>query len=74
MTPLRILAILVGAAFLLLLFVGFDNMLGLLRSRVAIFLALSPLIAIFLWSVYRAIRSRKSPRRYIDIESHSDKP
>ena len=69
MKLLRILGILVVVAFVLLLVVGFDNVLGLLRSRVAIFLALAPLIAIFIWSVYKAIQlSRKAPRKYIDID------
>jgi hypothetical protein len=66
MKLLRILGLLVGAAFLLLLIVGFDNMLALLRSRVAIFLALVPLIGLFFWSIYKAVQSRK-PRDYIDI-------
>jgi purine-cytosine permease-like protein len=67
MRLLRILALLVGAAFVLLLIVGFDNMLALLRSRVAIFLALVPLIALFFWSIYKAVQSRKTPRGYIEM-------
>jgi hypothetical protein len=64
---LRILALLVAAAFLLLLIVGFDNMLSLLRSRVAIFLALVPLLGLFFWSIYKAFQSRKPPRNYIEM-------
>lgn len=65
---LRLLAILVGIAFLLLLLVGFDNVLALLRSRVALFLALVPLIALFFWSVFKALPSRKKrDDDYIDI-------
>jgi hypothetical protein len=67
MKVLRILTVLIGAAFVLLLIVGFDNMLALLRSRVAIFLALVPLIGLFCWSIYKAVQSRKTPREYIDI-------
>jgi hypothetical protein len=58
----RILAGLVAVAFLLLLVVGFDNMLSLLRSRVALFLALIPFVALFFWSVYKAIPRRKNRR------------
>jgi hypothetical protein len=67
--PLRILGVLVFIAFGLLLIFGFDNVLGLLRSRVAIFLAFLPLIALFAWSLYKVIRGRKNPRRYIDISA-----
>ncbi len=56
MRVLRLLAVLVALAFLLLLVVGFDNLLALLRSRVALFLALAPLVGLFLWSVYRLCR------------------
>jgi len=56
MRILRVLAVLVGIAFLVLLIVGFDNMLALLRSRVALFLALGPLVGLFLWSVYRVFK------------------
>lgn len=64
---LRILGVLVVAAFLLLLIVGFDNMLALLRSRVAIFLALIPLVGLFLWSIYKALPRRKDRPDFIDI-------
>ena len=54
--------------FVLLLIVGFDNMLALLRSRVALFLVLAPLVGLFLWSVYKLLKPRKSSDRpYIDI-------
>jgi hypothetical protein len=67
MKLLRVLGALVVAAFLLLLVVGFDNMLGLLRSRVAIFLALIPLIGLFFWSIYKALPRRKDRDDFIDI-------
>jgi energy-coupling factor transporter transmembrane protein EcfT len=67
MKPLRILGVVVAIAFVLLLVVGFDNALALLRSRVAIFLALAPLLVLFFWSLYKAFRPRKNPRGYIDI-------
>jgi len=56
MTPLRILAILVTVGFALLLIVGFDNVFALLRSRIAIGLAILPLFALFVWCLYRAFR------------------
>ncbi len=59
MKALRILAVVVLAAFILLLFVGFDNVLAELRSRVTIFLVLIPLVGLFLWSVYKLIPRRK---------------
>jgi hypothetical protein len=67
MKILRVLALLVGIGFLVLLIVGFDNMLALLRSRVAIFLALGPLVLLFLWSVYRMFKPRKSEGPIIEL-------
>ncbi len=54
MKALRILALAVGIAFLLLLLVGFDNVLALLRSRVALALAIAPIFALFVWFLYKA--------------------
>jgi hypothetical protein len=51
---LRLLAILVGVAFVLLLIVGFDNVLALFRSRVALALAILPIFLLFLWCLYKA--------------------
>jgi len=67
MKALRILAALVLAAFILLLIVGFDNVLAALRSRVTIFLVLLPLIGLFLWSVYKMLPRRKDRDDVIDI-------
>jgi apolipoprotein N-acyltransferase len=52
----RILALLIGVAFLLLLVVGFDNVLAAFRSRVTLALVLGPLILLFLWCVYKAFQ------------------
>jgi uncharacterized membrane protein len=68
MKVLRVLAVVVTLGFIVLLLVGFDNILALLRSRVALFLVLSPLVGLFLWSVYMAFKPRKRPPRYIDID------
>ncbi len=56
MKPLRILALLVTVGFVLLLIVGFDNVFALLRSRVAIGLAIAPLFVLFVWCLYKAFR------------------
>jgi hypothetical protein len=64
---LRILTVVVGVAFVLLLIVGFDNMLALLRSRVALFLVLGPVVGLFIWSVYMAFRPKKDSGRVVDI-------
>ena len=55
---LRLLTFAVAGAFLLLLLVGFDNALALLRSRVALFLAIAPLFVLFVWLVYKAFQPR----------------
>ena len=68
MKVLRVLAVAVAVGFLLLLLVGFDNVLALFRSRVALFLVLAPLVGLFLWSVYMAFKPRKRPPDYIDID------
>jgi hypothetical protein len=68
MKVLPILAVLVGFGFLLLLLVGFDNVLALVRSRVALFLLLAPLVGLFLWSVAMALKPRRrQPRGYVDV-------
>ncbi len=54
MKLLRILGIIVGLAFLLLLIVGFDNVFALLRSRVALALAIAPIFGLFVWCLYKA--------------------
>ncbi len=68
MKVLRVLAAVVTLGFVLLILVGFDNMLALVRSRVALFLVLAPLVGLFLWSVYMAFKPRKRPPDYIDID------
>jgi hypothetical protein len=68
MKVLRVLAVVVTLGFIVLVLVGFDNMLALARSRVALFLVLAPLVGLFLWSVYSLVRTRKrNPRGYVDI-------
>jgi hypothetical protein len=59
--PLSILVLLVLAAFLLLLVVGFENVLELFRSRVTLFLLLGPLVALFFWCAYKAFWPKKEP-------------
>jgi len=59
MKPLRILAFLVAAAFALLLIVGFDNVLAVFRSRVALFFAIAPIFLLFVWCIYKAFLSHK---------------
>lgn len=68
MKVLRVLALAVTLGFVVLLLVGFDNVLALLRSRAALFIVLSPLVGLFLWSVYMAFKPRKRPPEYIDID------
>jgi hypothetical protein len=68
MKVLRVLALIIGCAFLFLLLVGFDNLLDLLRSRVMLALTIGPLVALFIWSVYRIFRPRKhSSGEIIDV-------
>ncbi len=59
MKILRILAYAVAAAFVLLLIVGFDNVLALFRSRVALFLLIFPIFGLFVWCVYKAFQPRQ---------------
>jgi hypothetical protein len=67
MKLLRILAFVVAAAFALLLIVGFDNILALLRSRVALFLVIFPVFALFVWCIYKAFQPQKQ------LPDHSDR-
>jgi len=53
---LRILAMVVAAAFVLLLLVGFDNVLALFRSRIALFLVIAPVFVLFVYCVYKAFQ------------------
>ena len=57
MKALRVLAIMVIIAFLLLLAVGFDNVLAVLRYRMALLLAMGPLVLLFLWCAWKALPS-----------------
>ncbi len=63
------LAILVIAAFVLLLIVGYENAFALLRYRFALFLLIFPLIALFLWSVYKTFERPSDPK-----DRSNDKP
>jgi hypothetical protein len=56
MKLLRILALVVAVAFVLLLIVGFDNVLALFRSRVTLALVIGPIFILFLWCIYKAFR------------------
>lgn len=58
MKLLRLLVIAVAVAFAVLLLVGFDNVLGLLRSRVALFLVIAPIFLLFVWCVYKVFEPR----------------
>ena len=69
MKLLRILAIVVGVAFVLLLIVGFDNILALFRSRVALALAIGPIFLLFLWCLYKAFQ----PHNRLENRSYRDK-
>jgi hypothetical protein len=55
---LAALAVVIVAAFVVLLLVGFENVLALLRYRVTLFLLLGPLLALFLWCVWKAFGPR----------------
>ena len=46
------------AAFVTLLLVGFENVLALFRYRVTLFLVLGPVVLIFVWCVWKALRPR----------------
>jgi hypothetical protein len=67
---LRILFIAVAVAFGLLLAVGFDNVLAVFRSRVAILLAIGPIFLLFVWCLYKAFQ----PPRLPDRPNRDEKP
>lgn len=69
MKLLRILALTVAVAFVLLLIVGFDNALALFRSRVALFLVIAPIFLLFVWCVYKAFQ----PQNRLPDHSYRDK-
>jgi len=71
MKLLRILAIMVAAAFVLLLIVGFDNVFALIRSRVALALVIGPVFILFVWCLYKAFQpaNRLQDRSYRDKKS-----
>ncbi len=52
----RILGLLIAAGFILLLVVGFDNVLAVFRSRVALALLLGPIVLLFFWCIYKAFQ------------------
>jgi hypothetical protein len=56
MKLLRILGVIVAVAFVLLLIVGFDNVLALFRSRVALALVIGPVFLLFVWCLYKAFQ------------------
>jgi len=58
MRLLRILALAVAVAFVLLLIVGFDNLLAIFRSRVTLVLVIGPVFLLFLWCIYKAFQPR----------------
>lgn len=53
---LRILGLVISVAFVLLLIVGFDNVLAIFRSRVTLALILGPVFLLFVWCVYKAFQ------------------
>ncbi len=56
MKILRILAFVVAVAFVLLLIVGFDNVLAVFRSRVTLALVIGPIFLLFVWCLYKAFQ------------------
>ena len=56
MKLLRLLALAVAIAFVLLLIVGFDNVFALIRSRVTLFLIIAPVFLLFVWCIYKAFQ------------------
>jgi hypothetical protein len=56
MRILRFLALAVTVAFVLLLIVGFDNVLAMFRSRVALALVIAPIFLLFVWCVFKAFQ------------------
>ena len=62
MRLLYLLAALIVVAFLLLLVVGFENVLEVFRYRVTLILVVGPLVGLFVWSLYMAFFSKKDPK------------
>ena len=56
---LVILGAILVAGFVTLLLVGFENVLALLRYRVTLFLILGPVVLVFLWCVWKALRPKR---------------
>jgi hypothetical protein len=69
MRVLRILALAVAVAFVLLLIVGFDNLLAVFRSRVALALVIGPVFLLFIWCIYKAFQ----PQNRLEDRSPRDK-
>ena len=55
---LIVLGAVLVAGFVTLLLVGFENILALFRYRVTLFLVFGPLLALFIWCVWKATRTR----------------
>jgi hypothetical protein len=55
---LVVLGAILLVAFVALLLVGFENVLALFRYRVTLFLVLGPVVLIFIWCVWKALRPR----------------
>jgi hypothetical protein len=68
MKLLRILAVVVGVAWVVLQIVGFDNVFELARSRVALGLTIAPIFLLFLWCLYKAFTP---PNRVEDRDKKS---
>jgi hypothetical protein len=66
MKLLRIFALVVAAAFVLLLIVGFDNVLAMFRSRVALFLVIAPIFLLFVWCIYKAFQPQPRLKDWAD--------
>ena len=62
MRLLYLLAALIVVAFLLLLVVGFENVLEVFRYLVTLVLVVGPLVGLFIWSLYMAFFSKKDPK------------
>jgi hypothetical protein len=55
---LVVMVVLLLAAFVTLLLVGFENVLALLRYRVTLFLLIAPVLALFLFCAWKAFGPR----------------
>ena len=56
---LIVLGAVLVVGFATLLLVGFENILALLRYRVALFLVLGPVVLVFFWCVWKATRPNR---------------